>query len=54
MDCDLRNSAELREIKIEEIEKLLGLTGCRVDRINRLIIIMDCELGTQLNGEKYK
>ena len=28
--------------KIEEIEKLVGLTGCRVDRIHCLIIIMDC------------
>ena len=32
----------MEKIKIEEVEKLLGLTGCRVDRIDCFIIIMDC------------
>ena len=49
-----RNSAEWSKIKIEEIEKLLGLTLCRVDRINCLIIIMDCELRNSAEWRKVK
>ena len=42
-----------RKIRIEEIEELVGLTCCRVDRINCIIIIMDSyfSYGTQVNGE---
>ena len=40
-------------MKIEEIEELVGLTGCRVDMINCIIIIMDSyfSYGTQVNEE---
>ena len=39
----------MEKIKIEEIEKLVGLTGCRVDRINCIIIIMAVILAKELS-----